>query len=174
MMRKLLVVVGCVFVAGSSLAGEVAGNTFVGKRNGSIEVVSPGGKWELRDMEAEGPTAIVSLKLKEAIQGSHPGCAVTSMPGMVASVEMSELADLLRKNMVDAGMGLGLLETRRLGGKNVQAFSTLMVKNAASAKGETFLLRGEKDYFVVNCSASSAAYEAARPLFAEVVGSMKY
>lgn len=172
--KKFLVVSACALASSVCLGGEIVGNTFVGKRNGAIEVVSPGGKWELRDTEADGPTSVVSLKFKDAVNGSHPGCAVTSMPGMAASVEMNELVDLLRRNMIDAGMGLGPVESRKIGGKSVLVFATLLVQGAASAKGETFLLRGAKDYFIVNCSAGSSAYDMARPLFGEVVGGMKY
>lgn len=166
--------IAALFLSPPTLAGEIIGNTFLGAKNGTIEIVSPEGKWEIKDMEDKGPNAVADLKLKDPIKGTSPTCSVTSATKIAAMIEPDAMAGIMRKALQDQGMELGPLESRRYGGKPVLVHPVSMTKSGNVAKGLFFLLRGPTDYFAVSCIANSVAYDEAVSAFEDLIGKMKY
>jgi hypothetical protein len=176
-MRKVLCALLPCFCLLASLpgwSGEIVADTFVGKRNGAIRIPLMAGRWQVTDTEQGGPTSIAALKLATAIGGAHPVCDVTSAPGMAATATHEEIAEVIAKGMRDAGMDLGPMEKRTYGGRTAIRFNTVLNRSSGAAKGDAYILRGEKDYFFIICSAPHAAYEAARGAFDELVDGVRY
>lgn len=155
-------------------AGEISADAFVAKQNGSIRIPLSGGRWQLTDTERNGPTSVAALRHSTAINDTHPTCDVTSAPGMANTATHEEIAVVMAKGMRDAGMDLGPTEMRSYGGRPVIRFNTVLNRNSGAAQGDAYILRGDKDYFFVICSASSVAYAAARSAFDDLVGSIRY
>lgn len=173
---RLLMVSGILLGAScTAVAGEVVDGVYIARQNGSIRIPLGDGQWQAGDREASGPTAIATLRLKAPIVGVHPSCDVTSAQGMVANVGHEEFAELVARGMLDAGLDLGPRERRHFGNRAVVRFNVVLNRRGGgSAVGEAYVLRGDKDYYVVNCTAPAAAYEAARPAFDALVGSLSY
>lgn len=157
-----------------AMSGEIVDGAFVGKQNGEIRVPLAAGRWQATDTERSAPTAVVSLRLATPIGGTHPVCDVTSAPGMGASAEHVEVAELIAKGMRDKGMDLGPAELRQYNGRQVIRYSTVLNSQGGSAKGDAFILRGARDYFFVTCSANAAIYERVRDVFEDLVETIRY
>lgn len=157
-----------------AMAGEIASDTFVARLNGRIEIPLAGGRWQATDTERTAPTAIAALKHAAPVNGTHPTCDITSAPGMATTAAHEEIADVIAKGMRDSGMDLGPMEMRRLGGRPVIRFNTVLNRQGGAAKGDAYILRGEKDYFFVICAANNLAYDLARGAFEDLVASIRY
>lgn len=155
-------------------AGELSADAFVAKQNGSLRIPLSGGRWQLTDTERNGPTSVATLRRSSAINDTHPTCDVTSAPGMANTASHEEIAAVMAKGMRDAGMDLGPMEVRSYGGRPALRFNTVLNRSGGAAQGDAYILRGDKDYFFVICSASSTAYSAARGEFDALVESIRY
>lgn len=157
-----------------AMAGEIVSDTFMSRLNGRIEIPLAGGRWQASDTERTAPTAIAALKLAAPVSGTHPTCDVTSAPGMATTAGHEEIAEVIAKGMRDSGMDLGPMELRRIGGRPVIRFNTVLNRQGGAAKGDAYVLRGEKDYFFVICAANNLAYDSARESFEDLVASIRY
>ena len=155
-------------------AGEIVADTFTGKLNGAIQIPLSSGRWLATDTEGSAPTAVAALRLAKAINGTHPTCDVTSAPGMAATASHEEIAENIARGLRESGMDLGPMETRRIGGRPVIRFNTVLNRQGGAAKGDAYILRGDKDYFFVICAANNLAYEAARGAFEDLVAGIRY
>lgn len=155
-------------------AGEVVDGAYVARHGSDFQVPLTGGRWQVTDREGAGPTSVATLRLASPVVGTYPACDITRAPGMVGSIDQEALAEMVGKGMLDAGMDLGPMQMRQIGGRPVVRFNAVLNRSGGSAAGDTYVLRGRADYFIVNCSAHAAAYESAKPLFDDLVASLRY
>lgn len=172
--RRSMVCVGLLALAGLAEAGEIVDGAFVARQGDAFHIPLANGRWQVTDREGAGPTSVALLRLSAPVVGTHPTCDITRAPGMVGSVDQDALAGMVAKGMLDAGMDLGPMQLRQIGDRPVIRFNAVLNRSGGSAAGDAYVLRGSADYFIVNCSAPAAAYESAKPLFDELVGSLRY
>lgn len=172
-LRPLLLLTA-IAVPSLATAGEIVADTFVAKLNGNIRIPLAAGRWQVTDTERTSPTAIAALRLSESAKGSHPVCDVTSAPGMAATATHEEIAEVFARGMRDSGMDLGPMEMRSVGGRPVIRFNTVLNRSGGAAKGDAYILRGEKDYFFVICATNNTVYESVRGAFEDLVAGIRY
>ncbi len=157
----------------AALAGEVIGNTYIGEKHGYIEVLSPEGKWSIKDKEGEG-TGVVELRLKDPINGTNPSVLVQAIPHSGGLVPADMVLQIMRDSFAQQGMQTGPVETGRIAGKKVYQFWIRLERSGQVVKGDVVMCEGDKSFFMIQFTANSVAYDAARPLFNDVLEKVKY
>lgn len=152
--------------------GEIIGNTYIGEKHGYIEIQSPDGKWQIQDREGQS-NQIAILTLKDAINGTRPTMLFFGIPNP-GGVTLPEVAQWGRDAIEKNGFELGTIETRRYGGKPAIIFTATITKGGGRATMLSITLEGPKSFFQVYASANAVAYDAAKPLFEEVVEKLKF
>jgi len=169
--RWVAIVTG-MLIASLVSAGEIIGNTYISEKQGYIEIQSPDGKWQIQDREGQG-TQLANLTLKDPISGSRPTILFFSIP-KAGDVKVDEVVQWARDAMVQNGMELGAIEPVRFGGKQVVVFLGSLTKGNIKVMQRSYMLEGPKSFFMVSATAQAAAFDAAKPLFDEVVEKVKY
>ena len=159
-------------LAFAAAAGEIIGNTYISEKQGYIEVQSPDGKWQIQDREGQG-TQLASLTLKDPISGSRPTMLFFAIP-KAAGVTVDQVVGWSRETMAQNGMELGAIEPLRFGGKPVVVFGGSLTKGNIKVLQRSYMLEGPKSFFMVSATAQAAAFDAAKPLFDEVIEKLKY
>jgi len=172
MIKKWITAVVALLVAFPVVGGEIIGNTYIGEKHGYIEINSPDGKWQIQDREGQG-TQIAQLALKDQISGSRPTVLFSAIP-KGAGITADQVLQWSREAMEKQGMELGQIEPVRFGGKQVYGFQATLTKGTVKVEQRNYLIEGAKSYFLVSCTALSAAFNAAKPLFEEVMEKLKY
>ena len=170
--KELISGVAALMLALPAWPGEIIGNTYIGEKHGYIEVVSPDGKWQIEDREGRS-NQIVELSLKSPINGTRPTILFFGIPKL-DGMTIDMVIGMAREAIEKQGMELGPIESRRYAGKPIHAYSGSMTKNNQKAIQVMYVLEGPKTFFFVSASANSAAFDAAKPLFEEVVEKLKY
>ena len=171
MYRIYIMLFGCLFSSGA-VSGELIGNTFIGEKSGYIEIQSPGGKWQIEDREGQG-RAIANLTSKDSIKGSRPTILFQSVPKM-GEMTADEITQITRSVFEKQGFQNGPIEVKRYSGKPVATYHSSMSKDGVKVLMYVFILDGQKSFFLVSATAPEVAYEAAKPLFEEVIEKLKY
>jgi len=154
------------------LPGEIIGNTYIGEKNGYIEIQSPGGKWQIVDREGQGPS-IANLTVKDPIKGSRPTLLFQGIPKM-GGITLDQIMQMIRTSVEQQGLELGPVEMKRYGGKQIATFNSTLTKQGIKVVMNTFICEGPKNFFMATGSAVEGAYEGAKPMFEEVIEKLKY
>ena len=170
MRRELILGVSALIFSFYAWSGELIGNTYIGEKQGYIEIQSPDGKWQIEDREGRG-YEIAMLRSKEQINNSRPNILIQGFP-IAGDMTFENMLREIRQGHEKQGWELGPIETKRYGGKQVLTFSSRLL--GKGVRGEMYLLRGEKSTFFASCTAADGAYTAAKPLCDEVIERVKY
>ena len=112
--------------------------------NGRIEIPLAGGRWQATDTERTAPTAIAALKHAAPVNGTHPTCDITSAPGMATTAAHEGDRRRHCEGMRDSGMDLGPMEMRRLGGRPVIRFNTVLNRQGRCRQGDAYIPCGAR------------------------------
>ena len=151
-------------------AGEIIGNTYIGEKQGYIEIQSPDGKWEIEDREGRG-FEIAMLKSREQINNSRPNIHFFGYP-IAGDITLENMLRELRASFGKQGYELGPIEPKRFAGKQVHTFSGRLLGKGVQTS--MYLFQSAKSVFFVQCAAADAAFDTVKPMCDEVVEKLKY
>lgn len=164
--------------AGTAVAGEVIGNTYIGERFGFIEVNAADGKWEIADREKNAVNdlagLVVHFKLKEKVSGWSPDVNIMGFKKAGDAITADYVLNTMRDSWKSQGFTLSPIETGRISGRKIYFFEMQATLHGMEMKGRNVLLEGEKAIFIVAMATSAKSYQNLLPLFEELIASAKY
>jgi hypothetical protein len=170
MIGKLMLGISALVLSFHSWSGEIIGNTYIGEKQGYIEIHSPEGKWEIEDREGRGHE-IALFKFKELLSNSRPAIHFFGFP-IAGDITLENMLREMRSNLGKQGMELGPIEPKRFAGKPVQTFpGRLLGKGVQSTM---YLFQGAKSVFYVQCSAADVVFDTVKPMCDDIIEKLKY
>ena len=170
MKKRLIIGIFCSALSFSAWPGEIIGNTYIGEKQGYIEIQSPGGKWEIEDREGRG-YEIAILRSKEQISNSRPNIHIQGFP-MVGDINMENMLREMRSSLEKNGYELGPIEPKRFAGKQVNTYSGRLLGKGVQIVA--YMLQGAKTVFYMQCAAAETVIATVKPMCDEVVEKLKY
>jgi hypothetical protein len=138
-------------LAGSAWAGEMHGDTYVGKRYGTIEIKVPAGTWVVLDREANGENdfggPVADFKSTVPIAGIYPAVHLSAFRRVDASITPSFVLQTSLDAVALKGGVPGAVLDGAVNGRKSWFFIADVVQQNRPAKLYFVLLEGREAIF---------------------------